>query len=216
MGADSASWSSLVSRATQLAQSSDRSLLAITGPPGSGKSTLAARLVAELSRLGLAESVGQAPMDGFHLSNAELVRLGRRNRKGAIDTFDALGYLALLRRLIARDEDVVYAPSFDRAIEEPVAGSLPIPQTVRLVICEGNYLLADSEPWHRLAALFTLSCYCDVPDDIRRARLVARHRQFGKGVEEALAWAHGSDQVNSDLVERTRDRADVIYRSEQA
>ncbi len=201
----------LVDRAADLARAPQRSLIAVVGPPGSGKSTLTARLLDELARRGLADSVRSAPMDGFHLSNAELRRLGRAERKGAIDTFDAAGYLHLLRRLAARDEAVVYAPEFDRRIEESIAGALAIPRDVALVICEGNYLLASTPPWDRMRPLFHAAWYCEVPDSVRLPRLIARHEQFGKAPEQARDWAAGPDQVNADIVVATRDRADLVY-----
>src|SRR5579884_3533554 len=99
----------LVARARALAGSGSRRLLGIAGPPGAGKSTLAERLVRELNGLAV-----QVPMDGFHLADAELRRLGRLSRKGAPDTFDPHGYLALLRRLRTPEPGVtVYAPGFD-------------------------------------------------------------------------------------------------------
>ena len=61
-----------------------RTLEGIIGPPGAGKSTLSLRLQAlypEASQI--------VPMDGYHLANAELARLGRAARKGAPDTFDS-------------------------------------------------------------------------------------------------------------------------------
>jgi pantothenate kinase len=204
---------SLVAHCAFLARRPARSLLAIVGPPGSGKSTLAAHITSTLTSQGLGSAVRAAPMDGFHLSNAELTRLGRRERKGAIDTFDAAGYVALLRRLEARDEPVVYVPEFDRSLEEPIAGSIAIESPVSLIVCEGNYLLVDDEPWGALAGRFDLTCYCDVPDEIRLPRLIERHHQFGKTLDAAQAWATGSDQRNADIVAATRLRADFAYRS---
>src|SRR5918912_3000527 len=106
---------SLIARARELA-ARGRRVLGITGPPGAGKSSLAARVVAALGP-DVARLVG---MDGFHLAQAELERLGRADRKGAPDTFDAAGYVALLRRLRHAGPDVVYAPEFRREIEEPI------------------------------------------------------------------------------------------------
>ena len=89
-------------------------------------------------------------MDGFHLANVELERLGRRGRKGAPDTFDSAGYVALLRRLLAQaDDEIVYAPEFRREIEEPIANAIPVFAPTQLVITEGNYLLLDDGPWAR-------------------------------------------------------------------
>ena len=125
----------LVERARALAATGERRILGIAGPPGGGKSTVSRAVVAELGEL-----ARLVPMDGFHLAQAELVRLGRRDRMGAPDTFDAAGYAALLARLRG-DEPVVYAPEFRREIEEPIAGAIAVPRTTPLVVTEGNYLL---------------------------------------------------------------------------
>ena len=129
-------------RARELIERSGRALLGLVGPPGSGKSTLAAALQAEFA------SVAQVvPMDGFHLANVELERLGRRARKGAPDTFDSGGYVALLKRLLAQqDDEIVYAPEFRREIEEPIANAIPVFSRTQLVITEGNYLLLEEGP----------------------------------------------------------------------
>ncbi|HSF26879.1 MAG TPA: nucleoside/nucleotide kinase family protein [Actinomycetes bacterium] len=195
----------LLDRAGALARAGSRRLLGITGPPGAGKSTLAAALADRLA--GAAVVV---PMDGFHLAQAELIRLGRAARKGAPDTFDALGYVALLRRLRAGSEPV-YAPAFDRRLEEPVAGAIAVDPAIGLVITEGNYLLLDG-PWAPVRQLCDEIWYVDLPDDQRLARLVARHAAHGKSLAAARAWANGSDAVNAALVVATRDRADVLVR----
>src|SRR5690349_12818292 len=125
----------LFTRARALVASGERRILGIAGPPGGGKSTVARAVVAALGEL-----ARLVPMDGFHLAQAELVRLGRRDRMGAPDTFDDAGYAALLERLRG-EEPVVYAPEFRREIEEPIAGAIAIPRSVQLVVTEGNYLL---------------------------------------------------------------------------
>ena len=84
----------LVTLARTLMVPGERRLLGIVGTPGAGKSTLCAALTA-----GLGDQAALVPMDGFHLANQELLRLGRRGHKGAPDTFDADGYAALLGRL---------------------------------------------------------------------------------------------------------------------
>jgi pantothenate kinase len=200
----------LVLRARALPRGGRRAILGIAGSPGAGKSTLAEHLVRELNGTG-APWVAHVPMDGFHLADAELERLGRRDRKGAPDTFDAAGYAALLGRL--REEtydDVVYAPGFERVLEQPLAGAIPVPPTARLVITEGNYLLLTTGAWSRVRPLLDEAWFCEVPERERVRRLVARHEEFGKTHEEAAAWVSRSDERNADLVATTRGRADLV------
>jgi pantothenate kinase len=199
----------LAERARALAAREPRTLLGVTGAPGAGKSTLAAAL-AEL----IGEVARVVSMDGFHLARSRLVELGRLTRMGAIDTFDADGFLALLRRLHAPGGEVVYAPELRREIEEPTAGAVAVEPGVRLVIVDGNYLLVPRPPWQELRALFDEVWYVEVDERVRLANLVARHRAFGKTEEEARRWALGSDQHNAELVEATRPFADLVVRLE--
>ncbi|MFD9429326.1 nucleoside/nucleotide kinase family protein [Streptomyces sp. NPDC060002] len=191
-----------------------RALLGIVGSPGSGKTTLAERLVRELNGAG-DPWVAHVPMDGFHLADVELDRLGRRDRKGAPDTFDAAGYAALLRRLREETdgEDPVYAPGFERELEQPVAGAVPVPPTARLVVTEGNYLLVGTGAWPRVRAALDEVWFLEIDEDERIRRLVARHEEFGKPHEEAVAWVLGTDQRNAELVATTRARADLVVRT---
>ncbi len=186
-----------VDRAIRLATDGQRAVLGIAGAPGAGKSTLARRIVAGVDAALGAGAAVQVPMDGFHLANTALDALGRRTRKGAIDTFDGDGYVALVRRLVAGDEAVVWAPDFDRRVDEPVAGSIAVPQRTRLVVSEGNYLLDDSDPWAALADLFTETWFCAVDDTVRVDRLVGRHMRHGRDHEAARTWAVEVDGVNA-------------------
>ena len=187
-----------------------RTLLGLVGPPGAGKSTLAAALCA--ASAGAAQVVS---MDGFHLANSELQRLGRRDRKGAPDTFDAAGYAALLRRLREQGEAgdaTVYAPEYRREIEEAVAGAIGVHAATRLIVTEGNYLLLDQGDWSGVAALLDECWYVGGDDTLRVERLTQRHVRFGRTLEHARAWAAGTDEPNARLIATTRDRAHWVFR----
>ncbi|QFR01948.1 nucleoside/nucleotide kinase family protein [Streptomyces phaeolivaceus] len=199
----------LLHRAAALVRPGRRALLGISGGPGAGKTTLAEGLTRALNGDG-EPWVAHVPMDGFHLADVELDRLGRRDRKGAPDTFDAAGYAALLERLRGDEEDIVYAPGFERVLEQPVAGTIPVPPAARLVVTEGNYLLVDEGPWRRVRDRLDEVWFCDLDEAVRVRRLVARHEEFGKGHDEAVAWVRGTDQRNAVLVARTRGFADLV------
>jgi pantothenate kinase len=197
----------LCERARRLCANGERRILGITGAPGAGKSTVAAAIVAAL-----APHAVLVPMDGFHLTNSELVRLGRRDRKGAIDTFDGAGYVSLLRRLKEPDGHIVYAPEFRREIEEAIAGAIPVAVEVPLVVTEGNYLLVGDEPWSGLRGLIDETWFVDPGEPVRIERLIARHIAFGKTPEAARAWSLGTDQRNAERIIATRRAAGVIVR----
>lgn len=188
-------------------RSGSRRMLGIAGAPGAGKSTLAARLAEQLGTQAVL-----VPMDGFHLADVALARLGRLARKGAPDTFDAGGYVALLQRLRTQrhGDGSVWAPMFERDLEQPLAGAIEVRGDVPLVITEGNYLLLEEGPFAQVRAMLDACWFVEVPERLRHERLIARHERFGKSPQAAHDWALGPDEDNARLVAGTRDRADVV------
>jgi pantothenate kinase len=201
-----------LARVRALLSDGQRRILGLVGPPGAGKSTLAAAL-----QQAFADVAQAVPMDGFHLANVELRRLGRAGRKGAPDTFDSAGYAALLARLRRQSGDeIVYAPEFRREIEEPIAGAIAVLPHTRLIITEGNYLLLNDGPWATVADLLDDTWYVDGDESLRTARLVRRHEQFGRSAQDARAWVEGTDEPNARLIAATRHRAAAVFRWEDA
>ena len=183
-----------------------RCLMGLTGPPGSGKSTLAAYVAGSLC-----PSPPVVPMDGFHLAQAVIDQKGLGDRKGSPETFDPWGFVSLVERLASpAGGGVVYAPKFDRSIEEPLAGAIPVKPADGLVIVEGNYLLLDESPWTQMRPALDLCAYLEIEDAIRIRRLVDRHMRYGKPRREAERFVRNSDEKNAQLIKATRDRADFV------
>lgn len=197
----------LVARARDLAARGRRAILGIVGAPGAGKSTLSAALLDALGP----QTAALVPMDGFHLANSQLAAQGLSRVKGAIETFDDTGYAHLLERLRAqRPDEVVYAPFFDRSLEESIGSAIRVDGRVPLVVTEGNYLLADSGAWPRARACLDESWFLRPDDERRVAWLIARHVAFGRTPEQAREWVLRSDEANARLVAGTVGRADLV------
>ncbi|WP_138180451.1 nucleoside/nucleotide kinase family protein [Nakamurella multipartita] len=200
----------LADRAQALVPADGRAILGIVGAPGSGKSTLADQLLAHLRRRCGDEWVAHVPMDGFHLADAQLRRLGSLDRKGAPDTFDADGYAHLLARIKAAPDEWIYVPGFERDLEQPIAAALVVPPAARLIITEGNYLLLDTPSWRAAWAAVDEVWSVLTEPAVRQQRLVARHIHFGKDPDVAREWVLTVDEPNAVLIDQGTDRADLF------
>ena len=195
-------------RAVGLATRGRRSILGITGAPAAGKSTYAEQLTAKLSADG--HKVALVPMDGYHLAQSVLEELGLADAKGAPHTFDGYGFVALLRRLKEAPDELIWAPRFDRGLEDSIAASIGVAPEVTLIVTEGNYLLFDQMPWATIRTLLDQCWYVEVPEQLRHERLEARHRRYGRSAEEAHERAFGTDERNAQLIAATAPSADAI------
>ena len=196
---------SWASRLEALLARERRVILGITGSPGAGKTAMASQIASTI------DDAVHIPMDGFHLADVQLQRLGRLDRKGAIDTFDAYGYLALLQRIRRQDTEIVYAPAFDRDIEQPVAGSIRR-RTDGAAHRHRGKLSAGRRRSRGPTCGATLDevWFVDLATEERRRRLIARHIEFGKSPEQAQAWVRAVDDPNAERIERVRHKADLV------
>ena len=200
----------VLQRAQALLASGQRRILGIAAAPGAGKSTLAEDLLQALG-----DQAQIVPMDGFHLANSELQRLGRAGRKGAPDTFDAAGYVALLHRIHSQAPgETIYAPEYRRELEEGIAGAIAVESSTPLIITEGNYLLLEDGAWGAVRAVLDEVWFLDLDSSVRQQRLLERHMRFGRSREAALEWIAVTDEPNAQRIERNRNRADWILNRE--
>lgn len=213
VSAQSAGLTELAERAAALVPAAGRAILGIVGAPGSGKSTLAEQLLTELQQQHPDDWVAHIPMDGYHIADDQLRRLGSLTRKGAPDTFDADGYAHLLARTKSHPAEWIYVPGFERTLEQPLAAALVVPPTARLIITEGNYLLLDQPGWRAAREQTDQVWFIITEPSVRQERLVARHIQFGKEPTAARAWVHTVDEPNAVLIDESASRADILIRN---
>ncbi len=200
----------LAAAALALVPDGGRAVLGIVGVPGAGKTTLAEAIVRRVAEKRGPGFVAHVPMDGFHLADVQLDRLGLRQRKGAPETFDVAGYAALLRRLHAETTRPVYAPGFERTLEQPIAAAMVVPPGARLVVTEGNYLLLGRPEWREARSAIDAVWWIETDDAVRLQRLVRRHVEFGKPEEVAAAWVDDVDEANSRLIRSAGDPPDRV------
>ena len=197
----------LVARLLAAPRKGRRRLIALAGPPASGKSTLAKDLVHVMGQAGIKAEV--VPMDGFHLDNRVLAARDMLSRKGAPETFDAIGFLNLARRL-GQAEDVVF-PIFDRSHDISIAGAGVVGSSCDTVILEGNYLLFDAPVWRDLRPLWDVGVALQVSADVLQERLVARWLDHGLPQAEAERRTRENDMPNAARVEASMTPFDIVF-----
>ena len=181
-----------------------RSIIGIVGKPGAGKSTV----VLEIEKKFTPNEVSIIPMDGYHLSNEALIELGRRDRKGSPDTFDAAAFISLITKVKNNPQLDHRFSIFHREIEASVEDEGIVPNSAKVIVIEGNYLFSDEHNWSGVFPLLDHTWYIEIDDEIRMQRLIARHIKYGKTPAEAEAWSRGSDEANARFIEKTSHKAE--------
>jgi pantothenate kinase len=199
----------LLARAEVLLQRRRRGLLGIAGAPGAGKSTISEWLLEHLLT-NHPRQVALVPMDGYHLAQSLLESRGLERRKGAPDTFDGVGYVALLRQLRSETSREIFAPVFRREVNDAIAGAIAVPPETRLIITEGNYLLLDEAPWNEVASLLDETWFVELEQGERLRRLTARHLRFDNDAAIAEWRATGNDERNARLVAAGSQRCTLV------
>jgi pantothenate kinase len=187
---------------------SNRTLIGIVGKPGAGKSTV----VEQIAKKYGPEKVSVIPMDGFHLSNEELINLGRRDRKGAPDTFDVSGFISLIKKVKHEPQFDHRFPIFHREIEASIENEGIVPKESKVVVIEGNYLFSEDHNWSAVYPMLDHTWFIEIDDEVRIERLVARHIRYGKTPAEAENWSRGSDEANARFIGLTANRASNIIK----
>ena len=182
-------------------------LIAIAGPPASGKSTLSIRLASDLSRSG--HVAGYCPMDGFHLTSAQLDSRNLHDVKGRIDTFDGEAFSAAVSRLAKRDS--FWWPSYSRELHEPIPEGTRINGTEATFVIEGNYILDRTEPWRSAGEAYDLRVFVEVRDDVLEGRLGRRHARGGSSVQETRRKIREVDMPNARRIRDGMSKADIVY-----
>lgn len=182
-------------------------LIGIAGPPATGKSTLAERLITDLNAVGTKACF--CPMDGFHLTNAQLEAQGLRDAKGRIETFDADAFVAAVQRL--KDRTAFWWPVYSRQRHDPIPEGTSISGTEIAYVIEGNYVLSQAEPWRAAGDAFDLRIFVDAPDEVLRQRLLNRHQKSGRSQSEALEKIDRTDMPNAQTVRNERQVEDILF-----
>ncbi|KAF7555868.1 hypothetical protein G7Z17_g1845 [Cylindrodendrum hubeiense] len=184
-----------------------------------GKTTLANNVVMAINALheqGKGSNVeaiaADVSMDGYHYTRAQLAAMNDPvtaiHRRGAAFTFDADGFCKLVERLHqpVSKGTIIYAPSFEHAIMDPVEDSIAILPTTKIVVFEGNYVCLDREPWRSAAQLMTELWFVEVDREVARKRLVKRHVASGICQDEQAARERirTTDFLNADDILENR------------
>jgi pantothenate kinase len=120
-----------------------------------------------------------------------------------------------LRRIRYGEEDSVSLPGFDHARGDPEENAHAFRRGHhKIVICEGLYLLHDDNGWDQISECFDLSIFVDANVDTCMDRVKIRNKCIpGYTPEEIDFRVDQVDRKNALTVDRSKERANLVYRS---
>ena len=206
-------------------------MVALVGMPGSGKKISSFILANILENYGIETFV--MSQSGFHYPIEYLKTFPDAEeiiyRRGAPDTFDPLALSRDLRRIRGDDDGmsvysshshqeeshVISLPGFDHAKGDPEPDKATFDRLRhKVVLCEGLYLLHDSDGWEDVASLFDLKVFMDSDIDNCIERLKIRNQCIpGYTPDEIAIRCETVDRVNAMTVSKSKHRADIIVES---
>jgi len=196
-------------------------MVALVGIPGSGKTVSSLLVANKLEEQGVKSMI--MPHDGYHYPIDYLKTCPDAQsviyRRGSPDTFDPKSLLRDLMRIKkgkrGEDQAVVSLPGFDHSKGDPEPNKHVFDRMRhKVVLCEGLYLLHDSDGWEPIRMLFDLTIFLESNVDNCMERVKIRNRCIpGYTPEEIDVRTDVVDRSNAMTVIRSKHLADVVVQS---
>ena len=154
----------------------ERFIIFLVAPPAVGKTTLSLFLEHLSKSVEGIDEVQAIGLDGFHFHsdyirshsvNIKGKEIPMSEVKGCLETFDIEKLKAKLKELEKKN---VMWPIYDRNIHDVVENSIFVNK--KIVLIEGNWLLADEEKWRDLKDFCNYSIFIYADEDLLKERLI--------------------------------------------
>ena len=193
-----------------------RYILGFTGPSGSGKSVIGALLLSIARQAQLPFGFEVLGIDAFHFNNEYLLsqKSGEKtlkDYKGRFDTYDVATLTQTLKNFSEGRE--VALPHYSRKTHDTVQNAAVIKENKTLLLIEGLWLLYDRAGWQEVGRYLDYAIFVDSEKESVRNNVIKRHVDGGRTPEDATNYYDTIDAVHSDIVDTTKQRADIVIPS---